>query len=183
MQKRRHFLLRTFGKTWKWKFPLFIFLSLAIGFLPTFLFLKDLSLNIPKFCEEWLKNVLALSAIFLIVNYLNYQITINRSKDKISMLATNFSIAGDSLFQLMKTNFQKKTDMLNLVASLEMLIKKLQSEDEFFYNTNGLANFSGYSSFFEKLRNYINGTKITQEQIDNLHNDYQNINNYLSHYL
>jgi predicted signal transduction protein with EAL and GGDEF domain len=183
MQKSRHFLLRTFGKTWKWKFPVFVVLSLLIAFLPTFLLIDKVELNTQKFCEEWLKNILSLSAIFLIVNYLNFQIGINRSKDKISMLATNFCIAGDSLFQILETNFRKKTDLLNLVSSLEVLINKLQSEDEFIYNSNGLVNFSGYPSFFEKLRNHINGSDISQQQIQNLLTDYQKIKTYLNDYL
>jgi len=183
MQKRRHFLFRTFGKRWLQNFLLFVLLSLILAFLPTILFINDLKLNIPKFCEDWLKNTLNLSAIFLIINYLNYQIAINRSKDKISMLTSNFNTLGEVLFEMLKNNFQKKKDMLNLVFSLETLIKKIQAEDEFFYTIEGLGNFSGYQSFFEKIKNYINGSQITSQQIEKLNQDFQQIKNYLNRYL
>lgn len=183
MQKQRHFLVRTFGKTWKWKFPLFIFLSLFLAFLPTILFIDKLEVNVPKFCEEWLKNILALSAIFLIVNYLNYQISLNRSKDKISMLVTNFSIAGEGVFNLIKTSFTSKNDILNLVNFLESLLKKIQSEDEFYYHIEGIGDFSNYKTFFEKLRNHINASQITTQQIEMLNFEFQKIRKYLSKYL
>lgn len=183
MKYNRHFLKRTFGNNWKTLFPLFIVLSLIVAFLPTFLFIKKIELNVPKFCEEWLKSVLSLSAIFFIANYLNFFINVNRSRDKISMLINNFNIVGNGAFQKMSDSTISRNEILNLIITLENLLNKIQSEDEFLYKVEGLSEFSGHENYFTKLKSHINSGPLTLEQIATLQKDFDSIKNYLNKYL
>jgi predicted signal transduction protein with EAL and GGDEF domain len=168
MKTNRNFLTRTFGQNGLFKFIVFITTSIIIAIIPSYLNRSALELNIPKFCEEWFRNIVSLSAIFIIANYLNYYITQNRNKDKIKMLINNFIVLGDGIINNISSNNFVRSENINLTQSLELILKKIQNEDEYLYNVKSIEDFNNYSYFFNKLTHKINEGKISDSELDSL---------------
>ena len=183
MLHNRHFLLRTFGPKWKIYFPFFLFSSILIALLPSLLFLAKINFNIPRFCEEWLRTVLSLSAVFILANYFNYLINFNRNKDKIHLIVTNFSFIGENVFSKLENGSCDNIEIFNMVNFLEFLIKKIQNEDEFLYKIEGFENFSGHETYFLKLKNHIQSANLTPNQIAGLKAEFMNLKTYLTNIL
>ena len=99
------------------------------------------------------------------------------------MLINNFKIVGDGVFEKMADPQISRNEVLNLIFTLENLLKKMQSEDEFLYKVEGLPEFSGHENYFVKLKNHINSDTLTSAQIANLKVGFDNIKLYLNRYL
>jgi hypothetical protein len=182
-----NYFTKTFGINWKKKLVVISGAILLISFAPAIL-LRDHLLFVPsKFVEEWFKNCISLTILFLVANYLNYSVNFHRNRDRIYMLLIKLDKLSD--FVLNKLDQNLILDIHEDIKIIERIVAKIQSEEEFFYAFMETESdeYKDYSRIFAKLYgiNFNNATRaeinLTKNIISNLRTTFNSLNERILH--